>query len=324
MKMQSDKLGRLVGVVSLLVLAGGLWAQNPGTSSTLQAKPAAVVNGEPIMLADLEPTVQMIMKEKFKVQPPTEVQRRQVRQEILQLSVNDVLMRQFLRKNGPKVEPAEVDKQLADFATGLQNQKPPRTLQDFYKESGQSEAQVRANMTFMLQWVAYAKGHITEADVQKYYEESKDFFDQVAVRASHIVLRIPADASDADRKAALDKLTALKAEITSGKLDFGEAAKRHSQCPSRPNGGDIGYFSRKGMLDENFAKTAYALKVGEVSDIVTTDYGLHLIKVTDRKQGQPSDFEKIKDEVRDFYVEEMRQKLLLQERKAAKIEINLQ
>src|SRR5262249_29411635 len=160
-------------------------------------------------------------------------------------------------------------------------QKSPRTLQDFYKESGQSEALVRANMTFMLQWVAYAKTHITEADVHKYYEESKDFFDQVAVRASHVVLRIAPDASDADRKAALEKLTALKAGITSGQLDFGDAAKKHSQCPSAPNGGDIGYFSRKGMLDENFAKTAYALKVGEVSDIVTTDYGLHLIKVTD-------------------------------------------
>ena len=77
------------------------------------------------------------------------------------------------------------------------------------------------------------------------------------------------------------------------------------------------------MLDENFARAAFALKVGEVSDVVQSEYGLHIIKVTDRKPGTPSDYEKMKDEVRDFCVEEMRQSLVAQERKTAKIEVNL-
>jgi peptidyl-prolyl cis-trans isomerase C len=306
----------LVGIVALLLAVRGLWAQAPAAAT------AAVVNGEPIARSELEPAVDMIVKEKFKVQPPTEAQRRQIRSEVLGLIINDVLMRQFLRKNGPKVEPADVDKQVADFTKSLEQQKPPRKLQDFYRETGQTEEQVRANITRMLQWMAYVKAHVKDEDIKAYYGQSKDFFDQVAVRASHIVFRVAPDAPEAERKATRDKLTALREEIVAGKLDFAEAAKKHSQCPSAPGGGDIGFFSRKGMLDENFAKAAYALKVGDVSDIVTTDFGLHLIKVTDRKPGKPSDFEKIKDEVRDFYVEELRQNLLMQERKNAKIEIN--
>jgi peptidyl-prolyl cis-trans isomerase C len=320
---RTKSLAGLVGILALLVAISGLWAQTPVTPPAAANATAAVVNGEPIALRELDPAVDMIMKEKFKVQPPTETQRRQVRAEVLGMIINDLLMRQFLRKNGPKVEPVDVDKQLADFAKSLEEQKPPRTLQDFCRDTGQTEAQVRANISHMLQWLAYVKTHVQDEDIKAYYGQSKDFFDQVAVRASHIVFRVAPDAPETERKATREKLTALREEIVAGKIDFAEAAKKHSQCPSAPGGGDIGFFSRKGMLDENFAKAAYALKIGDVSDIVTTDFGLHLIKVTDRKPGQPSDFDKIKAEVRDFYVEEMRQSLLIQERKNAKIEINL-
>src|SRR5262249_35178493 len=157
------------------------------------------------------------------------------------------------------------------------------------------------------------KTRVSDADLKRYYDENKDFFDQVTVRASHIVIRVPATGDPAkiaaDREAARAKLLALRQEIVAGKLDFAEADKKHSQCSSAPNGGDLGYFRRKWMLEESLAKTAFGLKVGEVSDVVQSDYGMHLIKVTDRKPGQPSEYEKIKDDVREFYVEEMRQNL---------------
>src|SRR5262249_58132443 len=139
-----------------------------------------------------------------------------------------------------------------------------------------------------------------------YYNDFKDFFDGVTVKASHIVLRVPPTAPAPDVQAARQKLTDLRTQITGGKLDFGEAAKKNSQCPSAPGGGDIGYFPRKWVVDEPFAKAAFALKVGDISDVVQTDYGLHLVKVTDRKPGQPSDYEKIKDKGREIYVEKMR------------------
>jgi peptidyl-prolyl cis-trans isomerase C len=328
MKRQTGIMRKLAGCTALVVLASGAAGQTPPSPSavvpvtaTVPAKPAAIVNGEAIPAGELDRVVEMLLKEKFKVQPATEAQRRQIRLEVLGLLINDALMRQFMQKHAPKVEPAAVDKELAALAAQLQKQDPPKTLQDFYRDTHQSEAQFRAVLASRLQWDAYVKAQVREADVKRYYEESKDFFDQVAVRASHIVIQVPASATDGERKAARDKLQAIRAEIIAGKLDFAEAAKKHSQCPSAPHGGDIGYFSRKGMLDENFARAAYALKAGDVSEIVTTDYGLHLIKVTDRKPGKPSDFEKIKDEVRDWYVQELAQQVLTNERKSAKIEM---
>lgn len=311
-------LGRLVGLLGLAFLGSTVCGQAPAPAAV---KPAAIVNGEPIALADLDRVVEMIVKEKFKMQPPTDMQRRQVRVEMLTLLINDILMKQFLRKNATPADPVEVDKQFTEFVASLKNQKPPRTLPEFTQETGQGEVQIKGNIAATLQWIGYVKDNVREADVQRYYEESKDFFDQVAVRASHIVIRMTPETSDGERLQAKNKLTALKTELAGGKLEFAEAAKQHSQCPSAPTGGDIGYFSRKGMLDENFARVAYALKVGEVSDIVETEFGYHLIKVTDRKAGQPSDYQKVKDEARDFYIEELRQKLLMQQHKAGKIDI---
>ena len=89
------------------------------------------------------------------------------------------------------------------------------------------------------------------------------------------------------------------------------------------DGGDVGSFPRKFVVDENFARAAFALKPGEISGVVQTDFGLHLIKVTERKAGQPSDFSKIKEDVKEIYLDDMRLNILAQLRKEAKIEVHL-
>jgi parvulin-like peptidyl-prolyl isomerase len=175
----------------------------------------------------------------------------------------------------------------------------------------------------MLQWVNYARDHFTDADVKKYYDENLDFFNQVTVRASHIMLRTGPNSTEAEKQSARNRLLALRQEILAGKIDFAEAARKYSQCPSAPNGGDIGYFPRKWVVEEAFAKTAFSMRPGEVSDIVETEFGLHIIRVLERKPGQASDYNKIKDEVREFFVEEMRQQLLAQERKRSQIQVNI-
>src|SRR5207302_444679 len=148
-------------------------------------------------------------------------------------------------------------------------------------------------------------------------------FDRVMVRASHILLRLPPNAAEADKAKMHQQLVDLRAQIVANKIDFAEAAKKYSQCPTAPAGGDIGYFPRKFMVDDAFAQVAFSTPVNGVSDVVQTGYGLHLIKVTDRKAGEASDFAKIKGDVRDVCVEEMRMNLLNDLRKSAKVEITL-
>jgi peptidyl-prolyl cis-trans isomerase C len=175
----------------------------------------------------------------------------------------------------------------------------------------------------ILQWAAYTKARVTESDLERCYVENRDFFDDTKVRASHIVLRLPAGTNASERQAAREKLLTIRKEITAGKLDFAAAAVKYSQCPTAPKGGDLGLIPRKFVADEPFAKAAFALPVGQVSDVVQTEIGLHLIKVTERQPGPPSDFRKVKEEVRALCVEELRQALLADLRKSAKIQINL-
>ncbi len=312
------------GAAALAVVAGQAPAQAPAApaapaqAAPAQAKPAAVVNGEAIPLVAVEAVLNRGGPQAVQV---PEAKLREMRYAAVGMLVDDILLQQYLRQNGPRVDAAEVQKQFEELVGGLKKQ--GKTVQDFCKETGETEAQLKQDIVNMLQWRDYVKARITDTEVKRYYDENKDFFDGIMVRASHIVLRLAPDATDADKQAARTKLLGLRQEIVSGKLDFAEAAKKHSQCPSAPQGGDLNFFPRKFVVEENFARAAFALQVGQVSDIVQTDFGLHLIKVTERKPGTPSDFAKIKDDVREFCVMDLRQGVLLQQRKASKIEINL-
>jgi parvulin-like peptidyl-prolyl isomerase len=301
-------------VAALALLPGPAPAQAPATS----AKPAAVVNGEAITLAEVDAIVNGGGPSAVQL---TTGKLRELRLDAVNMLIDEMLLTQFLRRNGPRVDSAEVNKLVADLADS--QKKKGKTLQDYFKENDQTDAQLRAEITAKLQWRDYVKARIGEADLTRSYEENREFFDGVQVRASHIVLLVPTDAGEPERQQAREKLLALRQEIVSGKLDFAEAAKKHSQCISAPAGGDLGWFLRKGQFDEAFARAAFALPVGQVSDVVQTEAGLHLIKVTDRKPGQPSDFNKVKEDVRRFCQGELQDSILVQMRKNAHVEISL-
>ena len=311
-------LGIAGGLAILALWASQTLAQAP-SSSTSSAKPAAIVNGEPISMAELEAVVRSQGPTAVK---PTEQQQKQMRRELLEMLMDDLIMQQFLRANAPRVDPSAVDKKVAELAEAMKKQ--GKTLADYYRETGQSEGQVRVEIAAGLQWQAYAQNRVTEEVLKRYFEENRDFFDQVTIRASHIVLRVPANASEGELQTTRQKLLVIRQDIISGKVDFAEAAKKNSQCPSAPQGGDlVTPFHRKGEVDEAFAKAAFALKVGEISDVVQSDYGLHLIKVTERGPGTPAVYEQIKDGVRKVFSGEMYMAVLAQQRKAAKIDVYL-
>jgi peptidyl-prolyl cis-trans isomerase C len=309
-------LGIGAGLAALAALAAMAAAQ---TQSKAKQPVAALVNGETITLGEVDALLQHQLPP---ATPPSELQRRQMQLEALTMLIDDRLVQQFLHKNGPPVAPAEVAKRLSELEAGLKAQ--GRNLNDFLRENGQTPDQLKAEIVKMLQWAGFVRRNITEADLKRYYEENKDYFDQIKVRASHIVVRVAANASPAEIQAARAKLENLKQEIASGKIDFAEAAKKYSQCPSAAEGGNIGYFSRKYTIQEPIAKAAFALKVGEMSDVVQSDYGLHLIKVTDRKaDGKASNFEQVKNDVRDTCAMELMNNLVAQQRQVARIEIKL-
>jgi parvulin-like peptidyl-prolyl isomerase len=303
----------LTAVAAFSVLAGQALGQ--------ASKPLAVVNGEAITTGEVD----AILKQ----QPPsptplTEAQKQQGRKEALDFMINEMVMKQFLQRQfagRPSIAPnsGEVNKRVAELVADLDKKKS--TLQQFLKDSGQTETQLRANIVKEIQWEVFCREHLTDTDLKNYYDAYRPFFDKIVVRASHILFRLGEGAKDIDRQVARNKLLGLRQDIVAGKIDFAEAAKKYSDCPTKVNGGDVGFFPRKFVVLEPFAQAAFALKVGDMSDVVETDYGLHLIKVVDRSPGETSDFTKIKEEVRKIYMMELGMNLLAQERKKAKIQI---
>jgi peptidyl-prolyl cis-trans isomerase C len=284
------------------------------------AKPdvAATVNGETITLAEVD----AVLKHTLPLTPLTAAQRRQMRVEVLSDMVDDMLVRQYLRKNGPKVDPAEINAQFDAYAAKLQ--KDGSSMAAWLKETGQTEAQVKEAWTTAMQMTGYVKLNTTDAQLKAYFEANKDHFEHAEVRVRHIVLRVGKNAPATERAAAKEKLEALRAEIAAGKADFTAVAKKHSHCPSAPVGGDLGFIGRKGgLVDEAFAKAAFALKSNELSAVVETDFGLHVLQVTDRKPGTPTTYEKAATDVLDSYADDFRAELISKLRKEGRIEITV-
>lgn len=278
-------------------------------------KPAAIVNGEPVTLTDLS----ALINARPPAVPLTEAQRREVRKAALDLLVDDLLMRQFLRKNAPPVNGADIEKEITQLKEVLAKDK--KTVTEFLREGQQTEEQLRADIAARLQWKNYLVARFTEAQLKNYYETNKVFFDKVFVHASHILVKASPDR--AERQKANEKMEIIRQEILTGKIKFEEAARKYSDCPSKEKGGDIGPFPLKFVVVEPFAKTAFSMQTNEISGIVSTEFGLHLIKVTKRTEPEPTTFESSRDTVREVYAQdlELYQQILAEQRKTADIKM---
>lgn len=141
---------------------------------------------------------------------------------------------------------------------------------------------------------------VTEDDARKYYTDNQaQFKKEPEVRASHILIGVEENASPEAKKIAREKAEAILKELVEGKKDFAELAKRDSTCPSKEQGGDLGFFGR-GQMVKPFEDAAFSLKVGETSGIVETQFGYHIIRVTDRKEAETVPFNDIKDKLMEY------------------------
>ncbi len=145
---------------------------------------------------------------------------------------------------------------------------------------------------------------VNEAEIKKYYAEHKDeFAEPEMVKARHILVRVKDSKDQKSWKAARKKLLEIKKKIDKG-ADFAEMAKQFSEDPgSKDRGGDLGYFP-KGRMVKSFETAAFSLKKGEVSDLVKTPFGYHLIKVEDRKPGSTKSLDQVRRQIEEKLVKE--------------------
>ncbi|HVL13937.1 MAG TPA: peptidylprolyl isomerase [Gemmata sp.] len=305
---------RFVFGTALLALCANLCAQ-PGPEATT----VATVNGAAITLAELDAALGANLPHV----PLTLSQRRALRATVLNDLIDDALLKQFLAKNAPKADhAAELDAQMKALTAALL--KENRTVADYLKQTGQTEARLCESWLMNLQLADYVKEQVTEEQLKAFHAANRDHFDCAEVRLSHVMIRASRGLPATERAKAKERLQAVRAEVAAGKLDLAAAAKKHSECPTAKDGGDLGYIRRRGLPeDEPLAKAAFALKPGDLSDVIETDYGFHILAVTDRKPGTPTPLEKCILEVLEEYTDDYRMTLVKKLRAEGQVKITL-
>lgn len=264
------------------------------------------------------------------------------RKEILAHLIENTLIDQYLTAIKIDVEVKEVDALINELKAELIMAKPPK---DYAKELDAmmlTEAEFRAEVTAQMKWEKFVKAQGTDVELKKLFDSSPDVFDGTMVRVRHVLMTPGAD--DAKQKEAAGKLRGIKQVVEqeaakavaslpanadalakeqtrAAKTEelFSAYAKEYSVCPSKKDGGDLNYFPRAGAMVEPFAKAAFALKPFEMTDVVATEFGYHLILVTARKQGTQKKFEDVKEDVRMLYAMRLREAVIAQMKPKAAI-----
>jgi peptidyl-prolyl cis-trans isomerase C len=316
--------------------AGGVPA--PATNPlAVKAEPrptgtAARVNGQDIPEVAVWRALRQFPKEEQEV----------ARKEILSHLTENALIDQYLTALKVEVQTGEVDKLIGELKEELK-----KVQKDYAKELEQmmlTEAEFRSEVTAQMKWDKFLKDRASDAELKKMFDAAPSMFDGSMVRASHILLTPGADKKAQDEAAgklrgikkvcedeAAKAVAALPATATALEKDaartkkvselFAAYAKEYSTCPSKKEGGDLSFFPRVGAMVEPFAKAAFELKVGDMSDVVATEFGYHVVLVTAKQAGKQPTFEQAKEAVRAVYAMRLRDAVIGQMKPAAKIEL---
>jgi foldase protein PrsA len=197
---------------------------------------------------------------------------------------------QEVEKEKVSISDEEVEKELDELITQYGGED---TFNQTLASSGLTMEDVEEDVKVNLQIekLLESKIEITEEEMQTYFDENKDSFAQTKqVKASHILVE--------DEETAKE----VKEKLDAGE-DFAELAKEYSTDGSAESGGDLGFFGEGSMVAE-FEEAAFSMKVDEISDPVKTEYGYHIIKVTDIQEAAEANFEKSKEEIKGILFDE--------------------
>jgi len=232
---------------------------------TLSGDAAAIVNGESITIQDINEQYEQV---------PEEYKQFITKEMLLNQSINELLLLQEAKKQGISVTSEELSEVIDNLITqsGLSKEDFDKTLEeqnltieflkDYYKK--------QLIINNLLNKTVISKIIVSSSEVIEYYENNKnEFVIPGQVRARHILVN------------SIEEAEEILEELNKG-ADFIELAKEKSTCPSASQGGDLGYFARGQMVKE-FEDAAFALEVGEISLVVETQFGYHIIKLLDKK-----------------------------------------
>jgi peptidyl-prolyl cis-trans isomerase C len=260
----------------------------------------ARVNGEDVKKEEFERMIKTLESRAGQPIPPDR------RDEILRGALDQLvvytLLSQEVKSRGIKVDDKEIDAKMQQLRGQFPTQEAfEKALKDrgMTADGLRKDARVDLSVTKLMEAEVAALPGPSDVEAKDFYGKNPDKFKEPErARASHILVRVDekADAAaKAKAKATID--TVLKK--AKGGEDFGKLAQQYSQDGSAAQGGDLGEFPR-GQMVPAFEQAAFALKPGEISGIVTTQFGYHVIKLIEVKPGRTVPFEEAVPQIKQF------------------------
>lgn len=271
------------------------------------SKAAAVVNGTVITKDEYNKELGLFKQQvAAQQQVLSDEQLSQFSKDLLENLIQRVLLDEEIAKAKIKVDQKTVDEELANIKSQFPS---PEEYTAALSEQGFTEESLKIQISKTKARDAFFDEKfrktitITDDDAMVYYTTHSDIFTQPEqVRASHIIILLPPGASADEKKQALAKIKTVETKLKNGG-DFAALAKEYSMDGSKEQGGDLDFFGPGEMVPQ-FEDAAFALKVGEISGIVETQFGYHLIKLTDRRPATTMDFEVVKADLKDYLSQE--------------------
>ncbi len=291
-----------IATVGILLVAGYGFAQAPGAAPQNINPIVMKVNGDPVYAAEVSLLMQNIQG--FLASQGREISQEEVFQVASQRIVEQKLLAQEARRFGLTADEAEV----AQMMQMTEQQAGGRDALAKNLASGGSSIEQLENMiremelgrTFIVQQIQPTI-QVTDEEIAAFYIEHPELFTvEETVHARHILFEAASDADPETDAAARAKAEVARERAMAGE-DFAELAKELSEGPSGPTGGDLGFFE-KGRMVQPFGEAAFALDVGEISAVVQTRFGYHVIVVEEKRPAGTVPLDEVKDEVRSRLV----------------------
>ncbi|MRR55785.1 MAG: peptidylprolyl isomerase [Deltaproteobacteria bacterium] len=298
------------------------------TAAATPANVVAKVNGVPITREELDRATKFMLAQSQNKKQLTAEEKKKADAAVLE----QLISAELLYQAGKKLKIADVDGRVAAQMKLGKSKFPSTAAYDkALKESGLTEkeleefARKEIYINNLIEQEIASKVTVSDEDVKKFYDENPDKFKQSeSVQASHILIGVDPKLTAEEKAKAKEKAAGLLKRAKAGE-DFAALAKDNSTCPSAPQGGSLGYFG-KGQMVPEFEKAAFALKPGEISEIVETKFGYHIIKVTDKKAAGTVSFNDAKNDITNYLkIQKIQQNIstyIDKLRKEAKVEIS--
>jgi len=290
-----EKSLNIICGLALILSCGHAWAAEKKTSAV------AVVNGSEIDVEDYNR--EMVRLQRLVLganRPLTCSQVSALQKEVVEGLIRRELLFQESRRRGIQVSQAQIDEEMKKLKARYASENDFIHALSAMKVSPES-LRMQVERALAIQAIIdkefAPKAAVTDGETWSYYDRNRDSFrEPEKMKASHILVKSDSRWEEAKKAEARKKIEKVRDQARNGQ-DFATLAKTHSEDPSAAQGGDLGYV-RPGQVVKPFEEALFSLKPGEMSDIVETPLGYHLIKAGDRQPEKTIPFESLKDQLK--------------------------